>query len=150
MKKPAKKTKTPDAFTDSDKHVLKGIKLFPWTPSRVICANGMGMIYPRIGKDGWDQYKRTRTYPGCLKDVIICLWLMTQSEDQVDEADTAPVEAYRKARTWASGLGIHRIDSDEFWQAYGKFAEIMGEVDKSFTQPAPDDGSQEEEPDPNE
>lgn len=143
-----KKSKERDAFTESDKHVLNGLKLQPWTPSRVIAAQAMGCLYPRIGKEGWDQYKRTKTYPGCLKDVVIVLWLCLQDWQRVDDADAAPVEAYSEARKWAASLGIHRIDSDEFWQAYGKFAEIMSEVDKSFTVPAQTDN--EETPDPNE
>lgn len=129
------KKKKPDAFTDSDKHILNGVKLFPWTPARVIAAQNMGQLYPEIGKDGFDQYRRTKVYPGALKDTIICLWLCTRTEDEVDMADAAPVEAYKDARKWAAGLGIHKIGSDGFWQAYGKFVELMGEVDQSFTIP---------------
>lgn len=133
-----------DSFVSSDKHVLNGIKLYPWTPARVIAAQAMGILYPRIGKDGWDQYKRTKTYPGCVKDVIIALWLLTQTPEQVDDADRAPVEAYGTARSWATALGVHRIDSDAFWQAYAKFSDIMTEVDESITKPKIEDG---EEPD---
>lgn len=142
-KKTTKKTRTPDPFIDSDKHVLKGLKLQPWTPSRIIAANSMGLRYPKIGQEGRDQYSKTKTYPGCLRDIIVCLWLCLQDWQRVDQADAAPVEAYNEARTWAASLGIHRIDSTEFWQAYNKFAEIMSEVDKSFTQPAPDEGKNE-------
>lgn len=140
-KKPAK---TRDSFTESDKHVLNGIKLYPWTPARSIAAQACGMLYPEIGKDGWDQYKRTKLYPGAVKDVIICLYLMTLDEDAVDMADAAPVEAYRQARTWAAGLRIHSTKNDEFWQAYAKFSEVMVEVDKAITTPTKTDG---EEPD---
>lgn len=138
------KKKKPDAFTDSDKHVLHGTKLFPWTPARIIAGQSMGLLYPEIGKDGWDQYKRTKIYPGALRDTIICLWLCTRNEIQVDEADSAPQEAYRQARSWATALKIHKAGSNEFWQAYAKFAEIMGEVDESFTVPKVEPG---EEPD---
>lgn len=138
--------KKPDAFTDSDKHVISGINLFPWTPSRVIAAQNMGQLYPEIGKDGWDQYRRTKLYPGAVKDVIISLWLCTRNEEEVDQADCAPVEAYRQARTWAAGLGIHDTKKDAFWQAYAKFADIMGEVDKAITVPKVEGG--EESPDP--
>lgn len=141
----AKKKTKPDAFTESDKHVLDGVKLFPWTPARVIAGQAMGMLYPRIGKDGWDQYRRTKVYPGALKDVVICLWLCTQSNDQVDEADAAPIEAYKQARGWAASLGIHKIDSDQFWQAYGKFVDVMNDVNESSTVPKieGDDGTDE-------
>lgn len=143
-KKPAKKKY---AFTDSDKHVLHGIKLYPWTPARVIAAQSLGMLYPDIGREGWDQYRRTKVYPGAVKDVIICLWLCTQDEDAVDMADAAPVEAYRQARKWAAGLGIHKPGSDAFWQAYAKFSDIMTEVDESITAPKIES---EDDPDPNE
>lgn len=146
MKK--KKTKPRDGFTESDKHVLSGIELYPWTPARSIAAQACGMLYPEIGKDGWDQYRRTKLYPGAVKDVIICLYLMTLDEDAVDQADSAPVEAYRQARKWAAGLRIHDTKNDEFWQAYAKFSEIMTEVDKSIVTPKP--GDDDEAPDPNE
>lgn len=139
-----KKKKKPDAFVSSDKHVLDGTKLYPWTPSRIIAGQAMGLLYPEIGKEGWDQYRRTKTYPGALRDTIICLWLCSRTEEQVDDADCAPVEAYRQARSWAAGLGIAKLGSDAFWQAYGKFASIMGEVDESITVPKVEPG---EEPD---
>lgn len=141
-----KKARKADPFTQSDKHVLDGVRLFPWTPSRVIAAQTMGMLYPEIGKEGWDQYRRTKVYPGAVKDVIICLWLCTQNEEEVDLADCAPVEAYNQARKWAASLGIHDIKGNPFWQAYNKFAEIMGQVDKAMTFPKnsgeePDEGN---------
>lgn len=146
MKKPAKKSKPRDGFTESDKHVLNGVKLYPWTPARSIAAQGCGMLYPEIGKDGWDQYRRTKLYPGAVKDTIIALYLCTLDEDAVDQADAAPIEAYRQARKWAAGLRIHDTKNDEFWQAYAKFSEIMTEVTKAIKVPDVD----EEAPDPNE
>lgn len=147
MKK--KPTRKPDSFTDSDKNVLLGTKLFPWTPTRMIAGQSMGMIYPDIGKDGFDQYKRTGLYPGAVKDCIICLWLCSQTEEQVDEADAAPVDAYRRARVWAAGLKIHTTNCPEFWQAGKVFAKIIGEVDKATTIPKVEP-SDDEAPDPNE
>lgn len=148
MKK--KSAKTPDPFTDSDKHVLHGIKLYPWTAARMICAQSMGLLYPEIGTDGWDQYHRTKVYPGAIKDVIICIWVCTQTEDEVDAADVAPVEAYRKAKQWAINLGIHKPGSDEFWQAYAKFSDIVREVDQAQTAPKKNADNEEEASDPNE
>lgn len=130
MKKPK------DSFTGSEKHVLDGIKLEPWTPARVIAAQSMGMLYPQIGKEGWDQFKRTQTYPGSLKDTIICLWLCSVDAERVDDADRGPQEAYSDARAWANRLGIHVIDSIPYWRAYRKFSDIMGEVNSASTRPA--------------
>lgn len=147
MKK--KKTAKPrDSFTESDKHVLNGIKLFPWTPARLIAAQAMGMLFPDIGKEGWDQYRRTKLYSGAVRDTIICLWLCTIDEDAVDQADAAPLDAYKRARAWATGLGIHDTNKDAFWQAYAKFSEIVTEVDKAVTTPKTDPA--EDDPDPNE
>lgn len=146
MKK--KPTKPHDSFTQSDKHVLNGVKLYPWTATREIASQSMGLLYPEIGDEGWDQYRRTKVYPGALKDTIICLWICTQKEDQVDNADAAPIDAYRRARKWAAGLGIHKLGSNAFWQAYKKFAEIIKQVESAKTAPKvdtveePDEGNE--------
>ena len=144
MKK-QKKSAVEKAFERSDKHVLDGIKLRPWTPSRVIAANCMGMTYPRLGKAGWDQYERTQNYPGAVKDTIIALWLCAVDEDQVAEADLAPRDAYRQAQEWATRRGIHNLKSDAFWQAFSKFIEIVSEVEASATTPE-DDGDEGDDP----
>lgn len=141
MKK-EKVAKKPDAFTDSDKHVLHGTKLFPWTAEREIAANSLGMIYPRIGAKGFEQWKRLKTYPGVLRDMIVCLWLCTQNETEVDEAGDSPEEAYSKARKWAASLGIHKMDSDPYWQALAKFLEITKEVEDSITLPKVEPGEE--------
>ena len=151
MKKP-KQPPAEKAFERSDKHVLGDLKLKPWTPSRVIAAQNMGMLYPRIGKEGWDQFQRTKMYPGALKDTIIVLWLCALNDDEVDDADRAPQEAYKTAQKWSAGLGIHKINSDAFWAAYGKFTEIMMEINNSATKPKnteePDDDEDEDETPP--
>lgn len=145
MKK--KKTSKPrDSFTESDKHVLHGTKLYPWTAGREIASQAMGLLYPEIGKEGWDQYRRTKVYPGALKDTIICLWICTQTETQVDDADVAPVEAYRQARKWAASLGIHKLGSDAFWQAYNKFADIVMEARRAMTAPKVEPGDDDHDP----
>lgn len=130
------KKKKSDAFTDG--HVLNGIRLHPWTPMRVIAGQSMGMLYPEIGKKGFDQYRRTKTYAGIIKDVAICLWLCSVNEDRVDEADSSPHEAYTEARAWATGLQIHKMSSEKWDQAFVVFAGIVSEVDKAITIPKSD------------
>lgn len=125
--------KKPDAFTD--KHVLNGTTLRAWTPARVIAGQSMGMLYPEIGKKGYDQYRRTKTYAGIVKDVAICLWLCSVDEERVDEADGSPGEAYAEARAWAAKLEIHKMSSEKWDQAFAKFAGIVSEVDQSLTIP---------------
>ncbi len=148
MTKKPKKLAVEKAFERSDKHVLGDLKLKPWTPSRVIAGQNMGLLYPRIGKEGFDQFQRTKMYPGCLKDTIIVLWLCTLNDEAVEDADRSPQDAYRQSQIWASGRGIHKIDSDEFWAAYNLFSGIMNEVDHSATKPA-ETGEEEDEDDPN-
>lgn len=149
MKKQSKQPPAEKAFLRSDKHVLDGVRLNPWTPSRVIAAQGMGMLYPSLGKEDWDQFERTKRYTGALKDTIIVLWLCMIDDEAVDNADSAPKEAYKTAKQWAAGLGIHKIESNEFWQAYAKFSEIVTEVASSATKiTTNDDESEPEEDDP--
>lgn len=141
MKK--KKTAKPsDSFTESDKHVLHGTKLYPWTPARMIAAQAMGLLFPDIGKEGWDQYRRTKLYSGAVRDTIIVLWLCTIDENAVDEADAAPQDAYKRAKAWATALGIHDRNKDAFWQAYAKFSAIVTEVDEAITTPKVEPGEE--------
>jgi hypothetical protein len=133
------------AFIHSDKHALGDLALKPWTPERIIAAQNMGMLYPHIGDEGWDQFHRTGVYAGCVKDITICLWLCTLPEVgpiepgekimSVLDADRSPVKAYAEARQWAIGKGIIKPNSDEFWDAYRHFSEIVKEVSDSETQP---------------
>jgi hypothetical protein len=134
------------AFAKSDKHVLEGVILRPWTPDRQIAFQSCGGLYPRIGKEGWDQYKRTGAYAGAANDCCLALWLMTRSEDEVDDAVRSPHDAGRQARKWGANRGIHDLKSDAFWQAFTKFVEIMSEVEASNTTP---EGDGDEGDDPN-
>jgi len=148
-----KKTKSTEsqsekAFQRSDKHMLGDLRLNPWTPSRIIAAQSMGMLYPNIGKDGWDQYNRTRMYPGQLKDTVIGLWLCSVDDEAVETADCAPGAAYRTARGWAEEQGILKQESTEFQRARDEFISIINEVSESASKPVTD--SETEDDDPNE
>jgi hypothetical protein len=146
MKK-VKKSAVEQAFERSDKHSLGDLPLQPWTADRVIAAQSMGMIWPNVGKEGFDQYDRTKTYPGALRDAIIVLWLCTLSDEQVEEADRAPNGALIRAKKWAAERGIPKINSDAYDAAFGKFIDIVSEVKQSATTPAE---TEEEDDDPNE
>lgn len=146
------------AFVKSDKHVLGDLNLKPWTPERIIAAQNMGMLYPSIGDEGWDQFHRTGLYPGCIKDIIICLWLCTIPEVgsiepsdvplSVVDADRSPVKAYHEAKKWGIAKGIAKPNSDEFWSAYNMFAEIIKDVTDSETQPT-NENTDPDDADPN-
>ncbi len=142
--KTKKQSKVDKAFTKSDRHTLDDIKLQPWTPERYLAGQSMGMIHPRVGDEGWDQFDRTKMYPGCVKDTVIVIWLCSIPDSpngssdfqwNVEDADARPVEAYRVAKKWAKSRGILNADSVEWWHAYGKFAEVVKEASDSMTQP---------------
>lgn len=145
--KPAKVIKGRDSFSQADKNLFNGVRLRPWTAARAIAGQAMGMLYPEIGAEGREQYKRTKLYPGAIKDTIIALWLCTQTEDRVDEADSMPIEAWRQAREWGAGLKIHTAQRTEFWSAYAIFTKLMFQVDEARTRPKPSEEESEAEED---
>lgn len=139
-----KKKKAIDkAFTNSDKHTLDDLKLFPWTPDRIIAAQLLGMIYPNIGKEGWAQWKRTGVYPGAMKDVMIFVYLSTLDGDELEEA------TFQAAKTFGVTRNLHLASGDAFWEAFAKFVEVEKEIERSATKPK-DDDSGEDDDDPKE
>lgn len=147
MKKKPTQTPIDKAFLRSDKHTLADLKLQPWTPDRIIKAQEIGMLYPSLGKQDWAQYKRTKIYPGAVKDVMIFLYLSTLTPDTVDAATDTEAKAFGIKR------GLHHTDSTAFWEAYLKFIEVQNEIQASATKPksSPGDGTEDEEDDdPNE
>jgi hypothetical protein len=145
------------AFLDGDGHLFMGERLQPYTPSRIVAAQAMGLLYPKIGNDGLAQLKKTGLYPGELKDIIIVLWLCRlKAKEQVIEARLDPIAAYEDAEKWAGKIGLCDMTSDAF--AYGLlvFQNIMNEIGASKTTPVTNArsrpggaGDDEEEPDPN-
>lgn len=135
------KKKKPDPFVDSQNHWLNGLKLAPWTPYRSIAAQNLGMLHPHIGKEGYDQFLRTGSYPGELKDVIIAIWLCTLPEESekdewsVERADAMPLEAYKAAKLWAVAQKMYRAALPNFKTAKKTFIDIMNEVDEAMMEP---------------
>ena len=131
-----KATKKPDTFVSSERHVLNGLKLEPWTADRSIAAQSLGMIYPALGDEGWASVKRSGVYPGAVRDVCLALWLCTLKSDEVLEAEVAgEKEAKKRSTEWASKLGIHDTKKQAFWNAMTLFMEMQREVNKSVTVP---------------
>lgn len=124
------------AFIESDGHLFLGERLQPYTASRIVAAQAMGLIYPKIGNDGLAQLKKTGLYPGELKDMIIVLWLCRLKEkEEVSAALMDPIAAYDAAEKWAGEIGLCDMTSDVF--AYGLlvFQNIMNEIGESRTTP---------------
>ncbi len=117
-------------------HILFGEELRPYSPSRKIAAQSMGMVFPFLSEAAADQHARTGSYAGQLKDVIIVLWLCTLKDPsdltkkevkaQVwtpSRAGNKPELAMEVAMAWAVENGI--IDTDKqpyrdaklIWQA---------------------------------
>jgi hypothetical protein len=144
------------AFLEAGGHLFLGEKLQPYTPSRVVAAQAMGLLYPKIGDAGAAQFKNTGMYAGELKDMIIVLWLCRLGkDDQVSAARMDPIAAYGVAEKWAGKAGLCDTGSDVFNEGLLTFMLIMNEIGESKTRPAGKAGSRrggsddEEEPDPN-
>jgi hypothetical protein len=143
------------AFLDSGGHLFMTERLQPYTPSRIVAAQAMGLLYPKIGTDGFAQLKKTGIYPGELKDIIIVLWLCRlKTKDEVTLARMDPIAAYEDAEKWAGKIGLCDMASDVF--AYGLlvFQNIMNEIGESKTTPTTSSrraaaANDEEGPDPN-
>jgi hypothetical protein len=142
------------AFLESGGHLFMSERLQPYTPSRIVAAQAMGLLYPKIGNDGLAQLKKTGLYPGELKDIIIVLWLCRlKTKEQVADARLDPIAAYEDAEKWAGKIGLCDMTSDAFGYGLLVFQNIMNEIGESKTTPVvasrPGATSDEEEPDPN-
>lgn len=128
-KKAPKTTPVDKAFTGSDKHTLDDLKLQPWTPDRIIKAQEIGLIFPNIGKQDWQLFRKTGVYPGAVRDVMIFVFLSTLEPEEVEEA------TYREAKAFGVKRGLHIADGKAFWEAYAKFMQVQNEIDASVALP---------------
>lgn len=139
-KSPAEK-----AYIESGAHLLGSEKLQPYTPSRIVAAQAMGLKYPNIGKEGVAQLKKTGLYPGELRDVIIVLYLCRLTEDaDVLDAQLDPVAAYAEAEKWAGEKRLTAMGQN-FRDAVLLFEKILNEIDESTTVPTAAGGGQRED-----
>jgi hypothetical protein len=115
---------------------LEGITLQPYTPDRAWAAQAMGLKYGFVDETGIEEFKRTGTYPGALRDCGIVLWLRSLTSDlEIDKAARNPVPAARLAAQWAHEHGFGDIRSEKFWAAYNIFINTMTEVAQAQTTP---------------
>lgn len=128
--------KKPDSFLDSKRHALAGIRLQPWTPDRAIAAQTLGMLYPNIGKAGWEAVKARNIYPGAIRDVLLALWLCSLDPEQVLDAEArGEADAKQRALEWGKPLGIHDSRKEPFWDAYDLFVKMQEESTDAATVP---------------
>lgn len=126
---------SPDqAFVKSAAHLFAEMQLEPYTPSRVVAAQAMGLKYPRIGSEGLACYEKTGLYPGELRDIIIVLGVCRLPKEEVLSAQLDPVAAYNLAEEWASGLGLTDMSSDIFKEAQRLFEALQNEIGASKTE----------------
>jgi hypothetical protein len=119
---------------ESGAHLFRKEKLQPYTPSRIVAAQAMGLLYPHIGKEGLAKLNRTGIYPGELRDMIIVLWLCRQEKDEkVQDALLDPGAAYGAAEKWAGKAGLCDMTSAVFLEALPVFQTIMNEIGESQT-----------------
>lgn len=121
-----------------------GEGLHAYSPSRRVAAQTMGLLYPYVGETGSDQFDKTGTYPGMLKDVIILLWLCILPDPseltvaQVKEKAWTPSRALQKpsdamevAMTWAEEKGVCDMASPPYKEASEVFMAIVAGVSAS-------------------
>lgn len=84
---------------------LFGEDLRPFSPSRKVAAQKMGMMYPYVGDGGGAQFEKTGSYPGMLMDVIILCWLCSLADpDELDKEE-------RKAGVWTPVRALSRSEA---------------------------------------
>lgn len=137
-----------------------GEPLKPWTPSRKVAAQSMGMLYPFIGESGSKQLDAAGHYPGMTKDIVILLWLCTVKDaadltrDEVrakvwtpSRALMNPSEAMLEAMAWAEINGVSDVYSKAYEEAVFIFPQIAAppeaaqfKIEGSEPAPAQGDG----------
>jgi len=99
---------------------LLGKELHPYSPSRKIAAQSMGMKYPFTGPTG--EYGE---YPGMVVDAFIVCWLRTLP-DNTDGEDWTPRKAMRSPGK--------AFDAAEEWATKNNFTSITNPTIRIFVQ----------------
>lgn len=134
------------------RYTLFGEELRPYSASRKVAANAMGMIFPAIGEEGAKRFEAGKPYDGFLKDAILCLWLcsipdardLTKDEMRAGQwtpqrAIDQPEAAKESAFEWADGKGIADMASEQFVEAGQVALAILLKVEAAkFTLQVPD------------
>jgi len=117
------------AFVRSGERELHGLKLQPYSPARVVAAQSMGLRYGFVDEAGTEVFKRTKLYPGAVRDVAIFIWLCGKATDgDLDAAGVEPMMAARKAVEWAEKEDLLDVGKEKFWDAYALMFEVMEDI----------------------
>jgi|APGre2960657404_1045060.scaffolds.fasta_scaffold40180_3 hypothetical protein len=117
---------------------LFGTPLAPYTASRKVAAQTMGMQWPFIGEAALAQLQATNMYPGAIRDTAILLWLCTLPDASTalargvwtpSRALSKPDEARDAALEWADKCGITDSSGPKFGEAFQVFFGIVTGVD---------------------
>ena len=128
------------AFTNASNHVFGDMELNPYSASRVVAAQALGLKYPNVSE--LEQFHKTGVYAGALQDTLIVLWLCAVPDKEVMRALREPDESLSKAIEWGAQLKITDTSSEQWWKAYQKFIDIVSEVTDSTGNPKlPDEES---------
>lgn len=120
---------------------LFGELVRPWTPSRAVAAQTMGMIFPMIGEAGQESFKLRQTYAGILQDVVIVCWLCTLPDEAAkngsgwtpSRALRNPSVAFEMAVAWAGDNKMTDMGSDAFQDGLRLFLGVhFGEAASNF------------------
>jgi len=145
-------------------HELFGIALQPWSASRVVAANSMGLVWP-LPPEAADQLRSNGLYAGSLRDTIILTWLRTilnaseQTKEafatqhpkassaeltaflaawNVQRATRSPREAFDAAIAWAEEQHLTDLAGAPFAEAYRlTLATLLGVSVSEFEVEAP-------------
>lgn len=126
---------------------LFGVTLAPYSPSRKVAAQGMGMLYPFVGEGGAEQLDKTGVYAGAIRDTMILCWLCTLIDADKIPKDTpprdaakiwtpsramnCPADAMEAALAWGVDHNLMDVNSEEFGQAYQVFMATVNGISAS-------------------
>ena len=117
---------------------LFGTPLAPYTASRKVAAQTMGMQWPFIGEAALAQLQTTNMYPGALRDAAIVLWLCTLPDASTalargvwtpSRALSKPDEARDAALEWADKEGVTDSSGAKFGEAFQVFFGVVTGAD---------------------
>lgn len=114
------------------------VALKPYSPSRVIAAQKIGVRFPLIGEEQWNGFADTGTYPGIIEDCILLLWICSLPDTAMradqwtpSRAAAKPLAAKVAAIGWGAKLQIHDMMGEHYQEAVQVFLAIVQGVEAS-------------------